>query len=109
MDWGGSNIRPEATGYGAVFFAQEAIGDLLNESFDGKRVIISGSGNVAQYTAEKLLQVGAKPLSFSDRSGHVYEPEGFTNEKLAVMMDLKNNHRGRRVSEYCKYSPTAVF
>jgi glutamate dehydrogenase (NADP+) len=109
MSWGGSNIRPEATGYGSVFFGQEAINDLLKENFDGKRILVSGSGNVAQYTAEKLLQLGGRPLTFSDRSGTVYEPDGFTKEGLAIMMDIKNNHRGRRVSEYCKHSSTAVF
>jgi len=109
MSWGGSNIRPEATGYGCVFFGQEAINDLLNETYEGKRCVISGSGNVAQYTAEKLLQLGGVPVSFSDRGGYVYEPNGFTKENLDVMMDIKNNHRGKRVSEYCKHSSTATF
>lgn len=107
--WGGSNIRPEATGYGCVFFGQEAIRDLLDEDFNGKRCLISGSGNVAQYTAEKLIQLGGKPLTFSDRSGYVIEPDGFTQEQLTILMDLKNKHRGKRVSEYCQHSCTAVF
>merc|ERR1719345_80964 len=81
----------------------------MGESLAGKRCVVSGSGNVAQYTCEKLLQLGAIPLSFSDRSGYVVEPDGFTHEKLAIMMDLKNNHRGKRVGEYCNHSSTAVF
>merc|ERR1712032_105074 len=80
------------------------MGDLLKEDYKGKRCVISGAGNVAQYTAEKLIQLGGKPLTFSDRSGYVIEPNGFTQEQLTIMMDLKNKHRGKRVSEYCQHS-----
>lgn len=106
-DWGGSLIRPEATGYGTVFFADNArqsVGDTL----EGKRCTISGSGNVAQYTAEKLLQLGATPITFSDSSGYVLEKDGFSQKQVDVLMDIKNNQRGR-VSEYLEHSKTATF
>merc|ERR1712072_1302230 len=99
----------EATGYGCVYFGQEAINDLLNDSYQGKRCVVSGSGNVAQYTCEKLLDLGATPLTFSDSSGTVYEKDGFDREKLAIVMDLKNNHRGKRINEYLEHSPSAEF
>lgn len=107
-DWGGSLIRPEATGYGTVFYAQEAIGNLLREDFENKRCVISGSGNVAQYTAEKILQLGGKPITFSDSHGFIYEPQGFNSEQLDLLMKIKNENRGR-VEEYPKYSKTASF
>ncbi len=97
-NWGGSLIRPEATGYGSVYFAQEML-KTRDDSLEGKICTISGSGNVAQYTAEKLLDLGAKPVTFSDSSGTVYDPSGIDREKLAFVMDLKNNRR-ERIKEY---------
>lgn len=94
LNWGGSLIRPEATGYGAVYFAREMLAT-KNESLEGKRCVISGSGNVAQYTAEKLIDLGAIPVSFSDSAGSVYDKDGIDREKLAYVMDLKNRRRGR--------------
>ena len=94
LKWGGSLIRPEATGYGCVYFAQEMM-KTRGESLEGKVCTISGSGNVAQYTAEKLLQLGAKVVSFSDSSGSVYDREGVTAEKLEFLMELKNRRRER--------------
>ncbi|MCE9615777.1 MAG: NADP-specific glutamate dehydrogenase [Lentisphaerae bacterium] len=98
LGWGGSLIRPEATGYGAVYFAEEML-KTRNESMAGKVCTVSGSGNVAQYTVEKLLQLGAKPVSLSDSGGTVYDPKGLNEEKLAWVMDLKNVRRGR-IQEY---------
>ena len=98
LNWGGSLIRPEATGYGAVYFAQEMLAT-RGESLAGKRCAISGSGNVAQYTAEKLIDFGAVPLSFSDSQGTVYDPAGIDREKLAFVQHLKNVRRGR-IREY---------
>lgn len=96
--WGGSLIRPEATGYGAVYFAQEMLGT-RSESLEGKVCAVSGSGNVAQYTVEKLLELGARPVTLSDSDGVIHDPEGFTREKLEWVMDLKNVRRGR-IREY---------
>ncbi len=93
-EWGGSLIRPEATGYGVVYFVQEML-KLKSDTLKGKSVVISGSGNVAQYTAEKCIQLGAKVLTLSDSEGFIYDPEGIDTEKLAFVMDLKNNQRGR--------------
>lgn len=100
LNWGGSLIRPEATGYGAVYFAQEMLAT-RGESLEGKRCAISGSGNVAQYTAEKLIHLGAVPLSFSDSDGTVFDPAGIDLEKLAFVQHLKNVRRGR-VREYAE-------
>jgi glutamate dehydrogenase (NADP+) len=97
-DWGGSYERPEATGYGAVYFAQEMLAH-SDDDIDGKTCLISGSGNVAQYTAEKLIDLGAKPITLSDSDGFVHDPAGIDREKLAYVMDLKNVRRGR-ISEY---------
>eukprot|EP00811_Abedinium_folium_P032378 NODE_5428_length_1771_cov_53.272506.p1 GENE.NODE_5428_length_1771_cov_53.272506~~NODE_5428_length_1771_cov_53.272506.p1 ORF type:complete len:473 (+),score=116.88 NODE_5428_length_1771_cov_53.272506:110-1528(+) len=108
FNYGGSLIRPEATGYGCVFYAQEALNDLLGENFEGKRCLISGSGNVAQYTAEKILQLGGNPLTFSDSTGFIYEPEGFSSEQVQQVMQIKNEARGR-CEDYLKYSNTAVY
>jgi glutamate dehydrogenase (NADP+) len=94
IKWGGSLIRPEATGYGAVYFAEEML-KTRSESLAGKVCTVSGSGNVAQYTVEKLLELGAKPVTLSDSDGSVQDPEGFTSEKLAWVMQLKNARRGR--------------
>lgn len=98
LNWGGSLIRPEATGYGAVYFAKEMLAT-RNESIEGKKVAISGSGNVAQYAAEKVLDLGGIPVSFSDSSGSVYDSDGVDREKLAYVMELKNVKRGR-IKEY---------
>jgi glutamate dehydrogenase (NADP+) len=94
LAYGGSLIRPEATGYGSVYFAREML-QANGESLDGKRCVVSGSGNVAQFTAEKLIELGATVLTLSDSSGTVVDESGITKEKLAYAMDLKNNRRGR--------------
>ena len=107
LSWGGSLIRPEATGYGTVYFAQSML-QTKGTSFEGKNVIISGSGNVAQFAAEKALQLGAKVLTLSDSQGYVYDSEGIDKKKLAYVMDLKNNKRGR-ISEYAKKYKSAKF
>ncbi|MGV3640762.1 MAG: NADP-specific glutamate dehydrogenase [Adhaeribacter sp.] len=96
--WGGSVIRPEATGYGVVYFAESML-ETRGESLKGKTVLVSGSGNVAQYTVELCIQAGAKVVTMSDSSGFVYDPEGFDTEKLAFVMELKNEKRGR-IREY---------
>ena len=98
LNWGGSLIRPEATGYGCVYFAEEMLKS-RGESFDGKICTVSGSGNVAQYTVEKLNQLGAKAVSLSDSSGSIYDPDGINDEKLAFVLELKNVRRGR-IKEY---------
>jgi glutamate dehydrogenase/leucine dehydrogenase len=98
LNWGGSLIRPEATGYGCVYFAQEMM-KTRKESLKGKTCTVSGSGNVAQYTVEKLLELGAKPITLSDSSGMIYDPDGITTKKLEWVMDLKNIRRGR-IKEY---------
>ena len=107
ISWGGSLIRPEATGYGAVYFAQNMLGT-RGESFDGKSVVLSGSGNVAQYAAEKCIQLGAKVLTLSDSSGFIHDPEGIDTEKLAHVMYLKNVAR-KRIDEYVQKYPKASF
>ena len=94
LAWGGSLIRPEATGYGSVYFAQEMMNH-AGKDMRGAKAVVSGSGNVAQYTVEKLLQLGTKVLSMSDSGGTIVDPEGINEEKLAWIMDLKNNRRGR--------------
>ncbi len=106
-NWGGSRIRPEATGYGTVYFAQEML-KTKSDSFKGKTVAISGSGNVAQYAAEKCLQLGAKVVSMSDSKGYIYDANGIDENQLAYVMELKNVKRGR-ISEYAKEFPTASF
>ena len=99
-DWGGSLIRPEATGYGTVYFVKEML-KTRNESISGKVATISGSGNVAQFACEKLIQLGAKPVTLSDSSGYIYDPEGITSEKLEFVKKLKENSSAR-ISEYAK-------
>ena len=99
-DWGGSLIRPEATGYGTVYFVEEML-KTRNESIAGKVATISGSGNVAQFACEKLIQLGAKPVTLSDSSGYIYDPEGITSEKLEFVKKLKENSSAR-ISEYAK-------
>ncbi len=98
LGWGGSLIRPEATGYGAVYFAQEML-KTRNDSLDGKICVVSGSGNVAQYTVEKVNQLGGKCVTLSDSSGSIHDPDGIDPEKLAWVMELKNVRRGR-IQEY---------
>ena len=105
--YGGSLIRPEATGYGNVYFAKNML-ETRGESFNGKKVVISGSGNVAQYAAEKAMQFGGKVVTFSDSSGYIYDEEGIDKEKLAYVMELKNEKRGR-ISEYVNTYPAAKF
>ena len=94
LNWGGSLIRPEATGYGCVYFAEEML-KKVGDGFEGKNVAVSGSGNVAQYATEKATELGAKVITLSDSSGSIYDKDGITAEKLAWVMDLKNNKRGR--------------
>jgi len=106
IEWGGSLIRPEATGYGCVYFAEEML-KTRNDSIKGKTVVISGSGNVAQYAVEKCLHLGAKPVTLSDSDGYIYDPKGIDANKLAFVMELKNVKRGR-IKEYadkfgCEY------
>jgi glutamate dehydrogenase (NADP+) len=98
LEWGGSLIRPEATGYGAVYFAEEML-KTRNDGMKGKIATVSGSGNVAQYTVEKLNQLGAKVVTLSDSTGYIYDPDGITPEKLQYVMELKNIKRGR-IKEY---------
>ena len=107
ITWGGSLIRPEATGYGTVYFAQDMLAS-VNDGIKGKKVVISGSGNVAQYAAEKILHFGGKVLTMSDSSGYIYDSSGIDEEKLKFIMYLKNIQRGR-ISEYIKKYPKAVF
>ena len=107
LSWGGSLIRPEATGYGAVYFAENMLKH-VSDSIKGKTVTISGSGNVAQYAAEKCLHLSAKVISMSDSSGTIFDKQGINKEKLAYIMNLKNNERGR-ISEYTKKYPNAKF
>jgi glutamate dehydrogenase (NADP+) len=107
IGWGGSLIRPEATGYGAVYFAAEML-NTRNEDLTGKVCLVSGSGNVAQYTVEKLIELGAKPVTLSDSTGYIYDEAGITREKLAFIMELKNVRRGR-ISEYADKFKSAVY
>ncbi|BDS15357.1 NADP-specific glutamate dehydrogenase [Aureispira anguillae] len=106
-NWGGSLIRPEATGYGTVYFAQEMLAT-KNDSFEGKTVAISGSGNVAQYACEKATEFGAKVVTLSDSKGYIYDQDGIDADKLAWIMDLKNNRRGR-IKEYVEAYPNATY
>jgi len=107
LNWGGSLIRPEATGYGSVYFANEMLKS-RKQSFDGKVCLVSGSGNVSQFTIQKLLDLGAKPVTASDSNGIVYDPEGIDREKLAYIIDLKNVRRGR-VKEYTDKFKSAKY
>ena len=107
ISWGGSMIRPEATGYGAVYFAENMLSN-KSDGLQGKNIVISGSGNVAQYAAEKCIQLGAKVLTLSDSSGYVMDPEGIDADKLAFVMHLKNNRR-ERISKYVDSYPQASF
>jgi glutamate dehydrogenase (NADP+) len=107
LNWGGSLIRPEATGYGCVYFASEML-KAHGKSLEGKSCIVSGSGNVSQYTVEKLLDFGAKPVSLSDSDGMIHDPDGIDREKLAWVMELKNARRGR-ISEYAAAFKSAKY
>ena len=107
LSWGGSLIRPEATGYGTVYFAENMMNH-VSKTIKGKTVIISGSGNVAQYAAEKCIQLSAKVISMSDSSGTIYDKDGIDSEKLSFIMNLKNIKRGR-IHEYVKKYPNATF
>jgi len=107
LAWGGSLIRPEATGYGCVYFANEML-KTHKDTLEGKLCLVSGSGNVSQYTIEKLLDFGAKPITCSDSDGVIFDPDGITREKLAWMMELKNVRRGR-IREYADQYKKAVF
>lgn len=107
LNWGGSLIRPEATGYGAVYFAAEML-KTRNETLQGKTCLVSGSGNVAQYTCEKLLELGAKPVTLSDSGGYIHDEAGIDAEKLKFVMELKNLRRGR-IKEYADKFKGAVY
>ncbi|MBW7864379.1 MAG: NADP-specific glutamate dehydrogenase [Candidatus Hydrogenedens sp.] len=107
LNWGGSLIRPEATGYGAVYFAQNMLAT-RDENLEGKVCTVSGSGNVAQYTIEKLNDLGAKAVTLSDSNGYIYDPDGIDAEKLEFVMELKNVYRGR-VRQYVDRFPTAKY
>ena len=107
LSWGGSLIRPEATGYGTVYFAENMLNHVSN-TIKGKTVVISGSGNVAQYAAEKCLQLSAKVISMSDSSGTIYDKDGIDSEKLNFIMNLKNLKRGR-IHEYVDQYPNSIF
>ena len=107
LAWGGSLLRPEATGYGACYFAQEMLAT-RGETFEGKTVVVSGAGNVAQHAAEKAMRLGAKVVTLSDSDGFIYDPEGFTEEKIAYVKHLKNALRGR-IKEYVKQYPNAQY
>lgn len=107
LQFGGSLIRPEATGYGCVYFAQNMLA-VKGDDFKGKVCAVSGSGNVAQFCAEKLIQLGAKPVTLSDSSGFIYDPDGIDAEKLAFVKELKNVKRGR-IKEYAEKYPSATY
>ena len=107
VSWGGSLIRPEATGYGVVYFTQQMLAT-KNSSLEGKKVVVSGSGNVAQYASEKVLQLGGKVLTMSDSSGFIYDKDGIDTEKLAYIMELKNVKRAR-IHKYLDKYPHATF
>ena len=107
LNWGGSLIRPEATGYGSVYFASEMLGT-KNETLENKVCLVSGSGNVAQYTIEKILDFGGKVVTISDSSGYIYDEQGVDRDKLEFIKELKNIRRGR-VSEYAEEYKSAVY
>ena len=107
LEWGGSLIRPEATGYGAVYFAEEML-KVKGDSLQGKIATVSGSGNVAQFAVQKLTELGGKAVTLSDSSGSIYDPDGIDAEKLAWVMDLKNNRRGR-IKEYAAHFGCEYF
>jgi len=105
--WGGSLLRPEATGYGLCYFTEQMLSS-RNESFEGKTVVVSGAGNVAQYAAQKAMRLGARVVTLSDSDGFIYDPEGLTEEKMDYVFQLKNVRRGR-ISEYAAKFPSATY
>ena len=107
LGWGGSRLRPEATGYGVCYFAQEMLAT-RGETFEGKTVLVSGSGNVAQYAAQKAMRLGAKVVTLSDSDGFIYDAEGLTEDKVQYVFELKNVRRGR-IREYAEKYPEAVY
>lgn len=107
LGWGGSRLRPEATGYGVCYFAQDMLAT-RGETFEGKAVLVSGSGNVAQYAAQKAMRLGAKVVTLSDSDGFVYDAEGLTEDKMQYVFELKNVRRGR-IREYAEKYPEAVY
>lgn len=107
LGWGGSRLRPEATGYGVCYFAQEMLAT-RGETFEGKTVLVSGSGNVAQYAAQKAMRLGAKVVTLSDSDGFIYDAEGLTEDKMQYVFELKNVRRGR-IREYAEKYPEAVY
>jgi glutamate dehydrogenase (NADP+) len=107
LNWGGSLIRPEATGYGAVYFAAEMLAT-RNETIAGKTCLVSGSGNVAQYTVEKLIELGARPVTLSDSGGFIHDEAGITREKLQFVLELKNERRGR-IKDYADKFTGATY
>ncbi len=107
LAWGGSLLRPEATGYGVCYFAQEMMA-LKGRTFEGRTVVISGSGNVAQYAAQKAMRLGAKVVTLSDSDGYIHDPEGLDEEKMAYVFELKNIRRGR-IKEYAEKYPQAQY
>lgn len=107
VKWGGSLIRPEATGYGLIYFSQYMM-ENIGDSLKGKTCLVSGSGNVAQFAMEKIIELGGKPVTASDSSGYIYDEEGIDTEKLEYIKDLKNERRGR-ISEYTEKYPSAVY
>ena len=107
LNWGGSLVRPEATGYGSVYFAAEMLAT-RNQTFEGKTCLVSGSGNVAQYTVEKILDLGGKVVTLSDSNGYIYDEQGIDREKLVFIMELKNIRRGR-IKEYTDKYKSAVY
>ena len=107
VTWGGSLIRPEATGYGVVYFSQKML-ENIGTNLDGKKVVVSGSGNVAQYAAEKVIQLGGIVCTLSDSGGYIYDKDGIDAEKLSHIMDIKNVQRGR-IKQYIERYPNAEF
>ena len=107
LSWGGSKIRPEATGYGTVYFAESML-NKVGQDIKGKTVVVSGSGNVAQFASEKVLQLGGKVVTLSDSGGYIYDKDGIDEDKLAYVMELKNEKRGR-ISEYTKIYKSATY
>lgn len=107
LNWGGSLIRPEATGYGVVYFAAEMLGT-RSETFKDKVCLVSGSGNVAQFTTEKIIELGGKVVTLSDSSGYIYDEEGIDTQKLAYVMEMKNIRRAR-ISEYTEKYPNSIY
>ena len=107
LGWGGSRLRPEATGYGVCYFAQEMLAT-RGDNFEGKTVVVSGSGNVAQYAAQKAMRLGAKVVTLSDSDGFIHDPEGLTEEKMQYVFELKNVRRGR-IREYAEKYPSATY